>query len=45
VENVVETGADRSEDRVESETVVVKEGIDVEAMKANEKLVEGSSKK
>jgi len=45
VENVVETGADRSEDKVELETVVVEESVDVESMRVNEKSVEGSSKK
>jgi len=45
VENVVETGIDRSEDRVESETVAVEENIDAEFIKVNEKSIEGSSKK
>ena len=45
VENVVEAREDRSKERVESETVAVEEFVDVESMKANEKLVDGSGKK
>jgi len=45
VENVVEASEDRSEERVKSKTVTVEESVDIESMKANEKLVEGSGKK
>jgi len=39
VENVVEASEDRSEERVKSKTVTVEESVDIESMKANEKLV------
>jgi len=45
VENVMEASEDRSEERVESETVAVEESVDAESMKANEKSVDGSGKK